>query len=96
MRMPDLVVQALALALRYLKQFHLERVLRLGAVFRPFSGRTEMNLSPNALRQLEVLTAFVRFFYDLAVTLYIFDGGHTFIKVYGFTDNDRLISTECA
>lgn len=54
MRMPDIVVQALALALRYLKQFNLERVLRLGAMFRPFSGQKEMNLSPNALRQLEV------------------------------------------
>ncbi|CAM6092495.1 unnamed protein product [Calypogeia fissa] len=55
MSMPDIVVQALALALRYLQQFNLERVLRLGAVFRPFSGHEEMNLSPNSLRQLEIL-----------------------------------------
>jgi DNA mismatch repair protein MSH3 len=54
MAMPDIVVQALALALRYLRQFGLEKVLRLGASFRSFSGHSEMSLSPNALRQLEV------------------------------------------
>ncbi|BBM97575.1 DNA mismatch repair protein MSH3 [Marchantia polymorpha subsp. ruderalis] len=55
MRMPDIVVQALALALRYLKQFGLEKVLRLGTTFRPFFTQNEMNLSPNAIRQLEIL-----------------------------------------
>ncbi|KAL3700235.1 hypothetical protein R1sor_018257 [Riccia sorocarpa] len=53
--MPDIVVQALCLAVRYLKQFGLENVLRLGASFRPFFSQQEMNLSPNALRQLEIL-----------------------------------------
>ncbi|KAL2651439.1 hypothetical protein R1flu_019567 [Riccia fluitans] len=53
--MPDIVVQALCLAVRYLKQFGLESVLRLGATFRPFFCQEEMNLSPNALRQLEIL-----------------------------------------
>ncbi|KAH9324117.1 hypothetical protein KI387_004295, partial [Taxus chinensis] len=55
MTMPDLVVQALALALRYLKQFKLERVLCLGASFRPFASKNEMSLSSNTLQQLEVL-----------------------------------------
>lgn len=55
MAMPDIVLQALALALQYLRQFGLEDVLRLGASFRPFAGQSEMNLSPNALQQLEVL-----------------------------------------
>lgn len=56
MNMPDLVIQALALTIRYLKQFGLERVLGLGASFRPFSSNFEMTLSANALQQLEVLT----------------------------------------
>ncbi|KAG0589041.1 hypothetical protein KC19_2G287300 [Ceratodon purpureus] len=55
MAMPDIVVQALALALRYLRQFGLEKVLQLGASFRSFAGHSEMSLSPNALRQLEIL-----------------------------------------
>ncbi|KAL5981573.1 hypothetical protein ACLOJK_015635 [Asimina triloba] len=55
MVMPALAVQALALTIRYLKQFGFERLLCLGASFRPFSSKTEMNLSANSLRQLEVL-----------------------------------------
>ncbi|KAG6543098.1 hypothetical protein Mapa_015347 [Marchantia paleacea] len=55
MGMSDIVVQALCLALRYLKQFGLEKVLRLGTTFRPFFNQNEMNLSPNAIRQLEIL-----------------------------------------
>lgn len=55
MAMPDLVVQALALALRYLKQFKLERILSLGASFRPLASKNEMALSANTLQQLEVL-----------------------------------------
>ena len=58
MNMPDLVVQALALTIRYLKQFGLERVLCLGASFRPFSSNFEMTLSANALQQLEVFLPF--------------------------------------
>lgn len=54
MAMPDIVVQALALALRYLRQFGLEKVLQLGTSFRSFAGHSEMSLSPNTLRQLEV------------------------------------------
>ncbi|XP_024028652.1 DNA mismatch repair protein MSH3 isoform X2 [Morus notabilis] len=54
MDMPDLVVQALALTIRYLKQFGLERVLCLGASFRPLSSNFEMTLPANALQQLEV------------------------------------------
>jgi len=57
MAMPDIVVQALALALRYLRQFGLEKVLQMGASFRSFAGHSEMSLSPNALRQLEVFTS---------------------------------------
>ncbi|KAF6159581.1 hypothetical protein GIB67_008010 [Kingdonia uniflora] len=55
MAMPGLAVQALALTLRHLKQFGLERVLYLGASFRTFSSNIEMTLSANALQQLEVL-----------------------------------------
>ncbi|CAN4085933.1 unnamed protein product [Withania somnifera] len=55
MAMPDLAIQALGLIIRHLKQFGLERVLCLGASFRPFSSNMEMTLSANALQQLEVL-----------------------------------------
>ncbi|KAK4571663.1 hypothetical protein RGQ29_030181 [Quercus rubra] len=55
MNMPDLVVQALALSIRHLKQFGFERILCLGASFRPFSSNVEMTLSANTLQQLEVL-----------------------------------------
>lgn len=55
MAMPDIVMQSLALALRYLRQFGMEKVLKLGASFRRFAGHSEMSLSPNALRQLEIL-----------------------------------------
>jgi DNA mismatch repair protein MSH3 len=55
MAMPDIVARALAFTLRYLKQFNLEKVLLSGASFRLFTGQTEMRLSPNTLRQLEVL-----------------------------------------
>lgn len=54
MNMPNLAVQALALTVRHLKQFGLERILHLGASFRPLSCSTEMTLSANALQQLEV------------------------------------------
>nr|XP_010934727.2 LOW QUALITY PROTEIN: DNA mismatch repair protein MSH3 [Elaeis guineensis] len=55
MSMPELAVQALALTIRYLKQFGLERILSSGASFRPFSSTFEMTLSANTLHQLEVL-----------------------------------------
>ncbi|CAM6048304.1 unnamed protein product [Sphagnum compactum] len=55
MAMPDIVARALAFTLRYLKQFNLEKVLLSGASFRLFTGQTEMSLSPNTLRQLEIL-----------------------------------------
>lgn len=55
MSMPDLAVQALALTIRHLKQFGLERILCMGASFRPFSSNMEMTLSANALQQLEVI-----------------------------------------
>lgn len=54
MAMPHLAVQALGLIVSHLKQFGLERVLCLGASFRPFSSNMEMTLSANALQQLEV------------------------------------------
>ncbi|KAI3981024.1 hypothetical protein MKX01_011074 [Papaver californicum] len=53
--MPELAVQALALTIRHLKKFGLQRILLLGASFRPFSSNIEMTLSANALQQLEVL-----------------------------------------
>ncbi|XP_024989641.1 DNA mismatch repair protein MSH3 isoform X4 [Cynara cardunculus var. scolymus] len=55
MAMPDLAVQALALTIDHLKQFGFERILCLGASFRPFSNNVEMTLSANAIQQLEVL-----------------------------------------
>ncbi|XP_062120439.1 DNA mismatch repair protein MSH3 isoform X2 [Humulus lupulus] len=55
MNMPDLVIQALALTIRYLKQFGFERIFCQGASFRPLSSNFEMTLSANALQQLEVL-----------------------------------------
>lgn len=55
MGMSDIVVQALALVLRYLRQFGLEKVLQIGTSFRTFADHSEMSLSPNALRQLEVV-----------------------------------------
>jgi len=55
MAMPELVVQALALSVRYLKVFGMERIICFGSSFRPFSADTEMSLSANTLQQLEVL-----------------------------------------
>ncbi|KAJ4843190.1 hypothetical protein Tsubulata_008107, partial [Turnera subulata] len=55
MKMPDSAVQALALTIRHLKLFGLERILCLGASFRPLSSNKEMKLSANTLQQLEVL-----------------------------------------
>ncbi|KAJ6833348.1 DNA mismatch repair protein MSH3 [Iris pallida] len=53
--MPELIVQALALTIRYLKVFGLERIICLGASFRPFSSTYEMKLSTNTLHQLEIV-----------------------------------------
>ncbi|KAK4793037.1 hypothetical protein SAY86_023472 [Trapa natans] len=53
--MPNLAVEALALTIRHLKQFGFERIICLGASFRPYSTKKEMSLSANALEQLEVL-----------------------------------------
>ncbi|MCO5591882.1 hypothetical protein L7F22_045875 [Adiantum nelumboides] len=55
MAMPELVVQALVLTLRHLRQFGLERILLLGATFRPFARVCEISLSSNTLQQLEIL-----------------------------------------
>ncbi|KAG9441136.1 hypothetical protein H6P81_016990 [Aristolochia fimbriata] len=55
MSMPELAVQALALTIRYLRQFNLERILCLGATFQPLSSNVEMSLSANTLQQLEIL-----------------------------------------
>ncbi|XP_022140857.1 DNA mismatch repair protein MSH3 isoform X2 [Momordica charantia] len=55
MNLPDLALQALALTIRHLKQFGLERIVSLGSSFRPFSCKVEMSLSGNTLKQLEVL-----------------------------------------
>lgn len=54
--LPDLVLQALALAIEHLASFNLAAVLlRRSASFRPLSSAFEMALPPNALRQLDVL-----------------------------------------
>lgn len=59
MAMPDLALQALALTIRHVKQFGFERIICLGASFRPFSNNMEMTLSANALQQLEVRMVFI-------------------------------------
>jgi DNA mismatch repair protein MSH3 len=53
--MPELVVLAFALSVRYLKGFGMEKIVCFGSSFRPVSSDTEMSLSANALQQLEVL-----------------------------------------
>ncbi|KAM6569174.1 hypothetical protein CsatB_017159 [Cannabis sativa] len=55
MNMTDLVIQALPLTIRYLKQFSFERLFSQGASFRPLSNNFEMTLSANAIQQLEIL-----------------------------------------
>jgi DNA mismatch repair protein MSH3 len=55
MEMPELVVLAFALSVRYLKGFGMEKIVCFGSSFRPVSSDTEMSLSANALQQLEVL-----------------------------------------
>ncbi|GMH18403.1 hypothetical protein Nepgr_020244 [Nepenthes gracilis] len=55
MALPGLALKALAISLRYLKQFGFERIVSLGASFRPLLSNMEMRLSANALQQLEVL-----------------------------------------
>ncbi|KAF8008565.1 hypothetical protein BT93_K2284 [Corymbia citriodora subsp. variegata] len=55
MNMPDLAVKAMALSIRHLKQFGFERILCLGAAFRPYSCNMEMILSGNVIQHLEIL-----------------------------------------
>jgi DNA mismatch repair protein MSH3 len=57
MAMPELVVQAMALSVRYLEGFGMARLICFGSSFRPFSANTEMSLSANALQQLEVCSS---------------------------------------
>lgn len=53
--LPGLVVQALAHALDYLREFNLEAVLQQSCAFRPFSQAHEIALSPNALRYARLI-----------------------------------------
>ncbi|XP_030536580.1 DNA mismatch repair protein MSH3 [Rhodamnia argentea] len=55
MNMPDLAVKALALSMRHLKQYGFERILCLGAAFRPYTCDMEMSLSGNVIQHLEIL-----------------------------------------
>ena len=71
MAMPELVVQALALSVRYLKVFGMERIICFGSSFRPFSADTEMSLSANTLQQLEVES--LRYFLSKNICLDISD-----------------------
>ena len=48
--LPPLVMQALAHALDYLKQFQLEAIVQQKSAFKPFSEADELSLSPNALQ----------------------------------------------
>lgn len=54
MAMPELVIHALALSVRYLKGFGMDRIICFGSSFQPFTANTEMSLSANTLQQLEV------------------------------------------
>ena len=49
MKLPPLVLQALAFAVDYLKPFGMEAVLQMSNSFRPFNTRQEMALSANTL-----------------------------------------------
>ncbi|KAL6770467.1 hypothetical protein ACKKBF_B31365 [Auxenochlorella protothecoides x Auxenochlorella symbiontica] len=53
--LPPLALRALAHALDHLRPFHLEGVLRWGAGFQQLNTQAELALSPNTLRQLDVL-----------------------------------------
>ncbi|WOL13336.1 hypothetical protein Cni_G22106 [Canna indica] len=55
MAMSELLIQALALTIRFLRDFGLERILGPTASFRPISSKLEMTLSANTIHQLEVL-----------------------------------------
>jgi len=55
MKLPPLVLRALAHALDHLRPFGLQSILRLGASFQEFSQVQELSLSPNSLAQLEIL-----------------------------------------
>ena len=57
LQLPELVVTALASALKHLKSFNLNAVLKRAAAFRDLEADTHMTLPPNALRQLDVLVA---------------------------------------
>ena len=52
-----LVHTALCAGAKYLREFGQADILHLDAAFRPLEGADEMKLSPNVLRQLEVLTS---------------------------------------
>lgn len=54
--LPPLVLQALSAAVEYLEQFSLACVLHDTANFRPLSGAEGLQLSSNALQQLELLS----------------------------------------
>uniref|UniRef100_A0A0E0PFY0 DNA mismatch repair protein MSH3 n=1 Tax=Oryza rufipogon TaxID=4529 RepID=A0A0E0PFY0_ORYRU len=54
MAMPELVIHALALSVRYLKGFGMDRIICFGSSFQPFTANTEMSLSANTLQQLEL------------------------------------------
>ena len=53
----SLVHTALCAGTKYLQQFGQADILQLDSAFRPLEGSDEMKLSPNVLRQLEVLTS---------------------------------------
>jgi len=55
--MTSLVHTALCAGTKYLRDFGQADILSLDSAFRPLEGRDEMKLSPNVLRQLEVLTS---------------------------------------
>ena len=53
--LPSQTLRAVAVAFDWLRQFGLCGVLALTPAFRPMRARREMNLSPNVMRQLELL-----------------------------------------
>eukprot|EP00958_Prasinococcus_capsulatus_P014757 scaffold1554_cov401-Prasinococcus_capsulatus_cf.AAC.33 len=54
LQLPDLVISGLAACIRYLEQFKLQSIVQLGRI-RSFENTTRMTLTPNTLRQLEIL-----------------------------------------
>ena len=54
LELPELIIAGLAGCIKYLEQLKLQRIIQLGRI-RCFEVNSRMNLTPNTLRQLEIL-----------------------------------------